>query len=197
MSVGCEAMDFTPEDFERFLVWLDPDRDKAAEQYQVIEAKLNRYFQCRGWGFEAEDLCYETISRVVILMRELAESYHGERLPYFYGVARRVHMERSKKQIKQDCALRNFQHLHRPTVAEAEEKERQHYCLERCTSKLSSENRELIRKYYIGDKNTKIANRRELAEEMGIERNALRIRAHRIRTELRHCVETCHAESEG
>lgn len=190
-------MDFTPEDFERFLVWLGPDRDKAAEHYEGIESKLIRYFQCRGWGFEAEELCHETISRVVKRMRELAESYDGERLPYFYGVARLVQMEQLKKQIKQDFALKNFQSLHRPTIAEAEEKERQHYCLERCTSKLSSENRELISKYYIGEKNTKIANRRELAEQMGIEQNALRIRAYRIRTELRNCFETCHAENEG
>ena len=46
-------------------------------------------------------------------------------------------------------------------------------------------------KYYEGEKQAKITNRRRLAEELGITLDALRIRAHRIRRELRKCVVHC------
>jgi len=54
----------------------------------------------------------------------------------------------------------------------------------------------MILRYYTGDKQEKIVNRKKLAEEEGIELNALRIRAHRIRTQLRLCVEKCIEEDQ-
>jgi DNA-directed RNA polymerase specialized sigma24 family protein len=55
---------------------------------------------------------------------------------------------------------------------------------------LSAQNRELIIKYYQGEKGNKIKNRKDLAESLGIPPNALRIRVHRIREKLETEVES-------
>lgn len=187
-------MDITPEDFERFLTWLDPDQQQASKQYEAINAKMTRFFVCRGCGVDAEHLADETINRVIIKMRVLADSYVGDRLPYFFGVARYVHKEYCKRVKEEEEGIRRMRDLLPPPVYSSEEKEREDNCLERCMKELTRENRELIRKYYTGEKHAKIDHRRELADQMGIAPNALRIRAHRIRTDLRRCVEACVAE---
>lgn len=181
-------MDITPEDFERFLTWLDPDRERAGEKYAAIQAKLTRYFLCRGCGVEAEQLADDTITRVIRKVPEIADSYVGEPLPYFLGVARNVFSEYLKKLI----LIRASQPP--PLPDSGDEKELLYRCLDRCLSGLTDENRDLILRYYTGDKHDKIVQRKHLAGEMDIAPNALRIRAHRIRTDLRRCVETCVAE---
>jgi hypothetical protein len=57
--------------------------------------------------------------------------------------------------------------------------------------KLTLENRKLLLDYYREEKRAKIEYRRQLAEQMGIAVNALRIRAYRIRASLQKCVEDC------
>lgn len=181
-------MDSTPEDFERFLTWLDPDREKAGEKYAAIQPKLTRYFLCRGCGVEAEQLADETITRVVRKVPEIADNYVGEPLPYFLGVARNVFSEYLKKLT----LIRSSQPP--PAPDSGDEKELLDRCLERCLRHLTDENRDLILRYYTGEKHEKIVHRKKLAGELGIAPNALRIRAHRIRTDLRDCVEECVAE---
>jgi hypothetical protein len=56
---------------------------------------------------------------------------------------------------------------------------------------LSEENRYLLLKYYGAEGGSKIDQRKQLAEELGIAANALRIRAYRIRLGLQQCVEKC------
>jgi hypothetical protein len=64
-------------------------------------------------------------------------------------------------------------------------------CLDRCSEKLLSRDREIILRYYIGSERAKIENRRALAQELGISVNALAIRACRIRDKLEACVRGC------
>jgi len=178
-------MDITPEDFETFLTWLDPDRGKAGEKYLAIQAKVTRYFVCRGCGLDAEDLADDTITRVVRKIPAIADTYVGERLAYFLGVARNVYSEYLKKLI----VIRGSQPP--PLPDSGDEKELLYRCLDRCLSGLTDENRDLILRYYTGDKHHKIVERKHLADKMDIAPNALRIRAHRIRTDLRRCLEEC------
>jgi len=49
----------------------------------------------------------------------------------------------------------------------------------------------LIEAYYKEAKQEKIDHRREMAERVGMEPNALWVRAHRIREKLRECVTEC------
>jgi DNA-directed RNA polymerase specialized sigma24 family protein len=181
---GCDSMD----DFERFLTWLNPDREQAGQKYEDIRRKLIRFFICRGCGVDSEELTDETIDRVVKKIQNIADSYVGDPLLYCVGVARNVFREWLEKQLR-------IRSLRPPPPADStEEKEQLDLCLQRCMKELTFENQDLILKYYTGDKKEKIENRKQLAEKFKIAPNALRIRAHRIRTQLRNCVEKCLAE---
>ena len=69
--------------------------------------------------------------------------------------------------------------------------EREHKCLDRCLDELPPHDRELILKYYEGEKREKITNRAHLAVLLNISGNALRLRIHRIVEDLRPCVFGC------
>jgi DNA-directed RNA polymerase specialized sigma24 family protein len=64
-------------------------------------------------------------------------------------------------------------------------------CLDQCTEKLEPLTRDLIIRYYFGERRVKIENRRALAATLGLTINALSIRACRIRSQLEACVENC------
>jgi len=182
-------MDITPEDFERFLNWLDPDRDRAIAKYQVVRVRLERYFACKGCGVDSEEVADETMARVAKKVAEIGDSYVGERLRYFIGVARNVYLEWLKRPKPIPLAVDPIEPPQ--PLDEGDEKELLDRCLERCLSGLSEKDRDLILRYYVGEKSEKIAARKKLADEYGLAPNALRIRAHRIRTDLRSCLEKC------
>lgn len=176
-----QQWDITQDAFDRFLVWLDPNREQAGTKYEDIRRKLIKIFACRGCP-AGEDLADETINRVIRKMQELADSYTGDPALYFYGVARNVHLEYVKKTPVPLAA---------PIPDPPEQKEQEYECLERCMSVLTPENRVLMLEYYREEKRAKIDHRKELAGRLGIALNALRIRAHRIRASLQSCVENC------
>jgi DNA-directed RNA polymerase specialized sigma24 family protein len=173
--------DITQEAFDKFLAWLDGDRERAGAKYEVIRRKLIRIFTCRGCQV-SEDLADETINRVIRKVPEMSDTYIGDPLLYFYGVARRVYLEH----------LRNSPApLPPPPLDSPEQKEKQDECLEKCMKALTMDNRNLVLEYYKEDGSPKIKHRKALAATLGIGGNALRIRAHRIRARLQSCVESC------
>jgi len=173
--------DITQDAFDKFLAWLDPNREQAGAKYEDIRRRLIKIFACRGCA-ASEDLADETINRVIRKMQDLADSYTGEPALYFYGVARNVHLEHVKKSPAP---------LPLPPPDPPEQKEREYECLERCMEQLSAENRQLVLEYYQEEKRVKIDHRRQLAERLRIAPNALRIRMHRIRASLQLCVDSC------
>jgi DNA-directed RNA polymerase specialized sigma24 family protein len=173
--------DITQDTFDKFLTWLDSDRDQAGTKYEDIRRRLIKIFVCRGCP-SGEDLADETINRVIRKMPELADGYSGDPVAYFYGVARNVHLEHVRKRQPS---------LPLPAPDPPEKKEREYECLERCMNVLTTENRDLMLGYYKEEKRAKIVHRKELADRHGIALNALRIRAFRIRTGLQGCVENC------
>jgi DNA-directed RNA polymerase specialized sigma24 family protein len=179
--------DITQDAFDHFLTWLDPDREQAGKKYEDIRRRLIKIFACRGCS-ASEDLADETINRVIRKSQELADSYIGDPALYFCGVARNVHLEYVKK---------NPVFPPVPAPDPPEQKELEYGCLEQCMNGLTAENRELILEYYKDERQAKIVHRRELAERLGVALNALRIRAHRIRTDLQKCVEGCLAVGGG
>jgi len=173
--------DFNQDDFDRFLAWLDPDRERAGTRYEDIRRKLIKIFECRGCSL-CEDLADETINRVIRKMRDLADTYIGDPALYFYGVARNVRLEHHTRRIRTP---------HIPPPVPAEEKEREYECLEQCMKTLTADNRDLMLEYYKSEKRIRIVHRKELAVRLGIAPNALRLRAFRIRAGLQTCVESC------
>ena len=171
----------TAESFEDLLAWLNPDRELAGHKYEEIRTRLIKIFACRGC-YEPEDLADETINRVINKLSEIEPTFIGEQARYFYGVANKVHLEYLRR--------KPIPRLPVP-INISEETEREYQCLDRCVGKLTEENRELVLQYYQEDKRAKIENRKHLAARFGIALNALRIRAHRIRTSLQDCIKEC------
>ena len=175
----------TQELFDELLSWLNPDRELAGQEYEDIRRRLIKLFTCRHC-LEPEDLTDETINRVANKVKAIKEHFVGPRAPYFYAVANKVHLEylRSKPEP-----------VPPPRPHNAEDIEMEYACLEQCMEQQSPANRKLVLEYYRGEKRAKIDHRRGLAEQYGIALNALRIRAHRIRTALQECVENCISEA--
>jgi len=167
--------------FDRFLSWLDADRECAGAKYEEIRRRLIKIFTCRGCS-ASDELADETINRVIRKIQQLADSYTGDPARYFYGVAKNVLLEQSKK-------TRPLLPL--PVQDSPEHTEQEYKCLETCMNSLTQENRTLVLEYYREEKRAKIAHRKELAERFGIAVTALRLRAHRIRASLQICVENC------
>lgn len=173
--------DITQDAFDKFLAWLDSDRERAGTKYEDIRLKLIKFFTCRGC-LAGEELADETINRVIRRTQEMADTYTGDPVFYFYGVARRVHLEHVRKPVPS---------LPPPSPEPLEQKERQDQCLQLCMKALAPENRALVLEYYSQDRPAKILHRKKLAKRLGISAIALRLRMHRIRTSLQACVETC------
>jgi RNA polymerase sigma factor (sigma-70 family) len=187
----------TQQAFDDLLDWLDADRDSAASKYESIRVRLIKIFTCRGC-FEADDLADETINRVTAKLSEIAESYSGDPALYFYGVAQKVHLEylRRRSPVQQSSQIGRIPSSQNNWDSEAaDEVEREYSCLEQCMDHLSPQNRQLVLTYYQEEKRAKIDHRKQLAEQLGIAVNALRIRVHRIRLQLQQCVQSCLEQS--
>jgi DNA-directed RNA polymerase specialized sigma24 family protein len=180
--------DLTKESFDRLLDWLDADRDSAALKYEKIRLRMVKILASRGCC-EAETLTDEIIDRVAAKMDWLIPNYVGDPMLYFYGVAQNVHKEYLRKKPRTDLAATEVE------PPSYEERERQLECLDSCIKQLPEDNARLAIRYYQGEKQAKIYNRKQLAAELGITLDALRIRAHRIRLELKKCVLFCLEEA--
>lgn len=178
----------TQEAFDSLLAGLDADRERAGQKYVRLRLKLVKYFEWRGAAFpdRAADV---TINRVA---RRIEEGMDIQSLnAYCYGVARHVFSEVLRSQQKEQEAIECA------TPAEAQEEEgdpdaeARCACLDRCLQVLPEENRALIIEYYDDERGKKAERRKRLAARLGIELNALRIRAHRVRVTLEACVREC------
>jgi RNA polymerase sigma factor (sigma-70 family) len=157
----------------------------TSPHYERLREKLIRFFARRGCA-TPEDLADETITRVVEKLREIGATYEGDPVRYFYGVARNVY----------------FEYTRRPTAVSFEENRRAKASLdepcqfdeetrgwvEHCLAELGPDDRRFIFEYYQYEKHAKIAHRRELAQRLGIGLNALRLKAFRIRKRIHNCV---------
>ncbi|HEX7152974.1 MAG TPA: sigma-70 family RNA polymerase sigma factor [Thermoanaerobaculia bacterium] len=174
--------------FEQLLTSFDSDRDRAGTHYRDLHRKLVKFFEWQCVR-EPEAQADEVLDRV---LRKVEEGEHIANLPaYAHGVARLVLLEVRKKTDRETEVLRLVQHATEDAFVprlEHDEGERQQQCFEQCLATLTPENRDIILKYYAGEQRAKIEARRELAASLGMDLNALRVRAHRIRTQLEKCV---------
>lgn len=182
----------TKEAFDRLLQQLDPDRDRAGEVYEQIRGKLTKFFQWRGVS-TPDDYADRTIDRVARKIGEGAEIHAQNVYLFFHGVAINVLREHWKE--VQKAELKPLDEIQTPQAAEAdpeiEQKERRLQCLDGCVQRLPANQLVLITEYHQEQGGAKIARRNELAKQLGIPLNALRIRAYRIRGELETCISQC------
>lgn len=177
----------TPEAFETLLARLDPDREQAGQRYEEIRSRLVRLFEWRGCE-NPEKLADDTFDRVARRLNEGVAIQSADPFSYFCGVAHLVY----KEVLRQRDRERRARESEPPAVAAwppDPEADRRLDCLRTCLQRLPEEQRRLILRYHGGD--DRIQARQDLARELGIELNALRIRAHRVRRELEACVRLC------
>ena len=169
------------EELDRLLTWLDEDRERAGHLYEKIRWRLITIFAARGCPVP-EELADETTDRVARRVADIAQNYTGDKARYFFGVANNVHHEYLKRPAP-------------PEMTELDEgesdKERLHYCLEQCLSRLPEADREMILRYFAHEKGTKVDLHKQLAAELGININTLRLRVLRTKQKLQPCVERC------
>jgi DNA-directed RNA polymerase specialized sigma24 family protein len=100
------------------------------------------------------------------------------------------------RQGKETLALEEFR-KQQPDSAPSSpsgDAEQTQQCLERCLGALDAGQRAFILRYYQGDQSQRIANRKAMAHELGLDLNALRNRALRLRERLEKCVRECLGE---
>ena len=176
----------TRESFDSLLAWLHKDREQAARIYEEIHAKLIRGFKAHSCPVP-EDLADETINRVAKRVPEIVEIYDGDPARYFFGVAYKVFLEYLKK--GPDLVELPSENL--LTRDQPDDIEPVYDCLDQCLQRLSTHTRELILQFYQGEKRVKIELRKELARRLDTKLANLRLQAHRIRSILKKCIQTC------
>ena len=175
------------EAFDKLLLWLDPDRNKAAEKYERIQYRLIKVFA--AWGcFDAEDLSDETINVVTLKIDWLIENYVGDPALYFFGVAKKIYLERLKQKPVPPPPP--------PPDPPTEELEQMLDCLDKCKEELLEKDRTLLYEYHPEENKGKITKRKELAAKLGVTSNALRIRMCHIHSRLRVCIGHCLSNSQ-
>jgi DNA-directed RNA polymerase specialized sigma24 family protein len=177
----------TQEAFDKLLTAFDPDRESAGKKYLDMRGHLLRFFEWRGCPFP-EEHADETINRVAKRVSEGEEILNPT--GYFLGAARMLLLEIHKQQVKEQVALSELARGD-ATSYEFEEVEPRVACLKHCLASLSVQNRELILRYYQGEKGAKIENRKKLTDHFKVPINTLRMRALRLRDRLQVCVEDC------
>jgi DNA-directed RNA polymerase specialized sigma24 family protein len=190
------AWTLSPAAFDGLLAALDPDRDRAAAEYERLRARLVKLFTWRGC-VRPDEYADRTFDRVARRLAEGAEIHLRDPYGFFHGVALNLLQEYWREPSAQWTpidAAPNHAALAQPAAVEnddaADHREAHLACLDRCLGELRPEGRQLLARYHPAESDH-IAARRTLAEELGIPLNALRIRVFRLRAALERCVSGC------
>jgi hypothetical protein len=171
------------EALARLLEALDPDRQRAALQYEALRRRTDALFRFWGCPTSAE-LADRTLDRVAVKLLEGAIVPASSLAAYVRGVARLIFHESVREREQQARAMEQA-----AVVVESDD-DREHALstLDECLQTLHADERNLILDYYGAQGGRTIELRRRLAAKLDITVTALRIRAHRLRQRLEACV---------
>ncbi|MCI0622385.1 MAG: hypothetical protein L0387_12110 [Acidobacteria bacterium] len=189
--------ELTQKSFDNLLVRLDPDRNRAGEEYERVRQRLVRFFEWNDCA-DAAGLADETINRAA---RKIDEGETINNLDaYFSGIARHVLQEHRRELKKQPESLDALVAVRERSEglpgevmrgATAERQAELQDCMEYCLHRLSREERRLIAEYERGEKTARIRNRERLAKRLDMSPNALRMHVFRIKQKLQTCFQEC------
>ena len=177
------------ESLDEILTWLNPDREVAATMYVQLRHDLAKLFSYRGCT-DPEGLTDEVFDRVSKKLKDVRPTYEGDPRHYFRAVANNVVKETLKKATTH-VPLEGIDPPERKSTETEETTIEREECLHSCLQKLTPENRELIVAYYAKVKQAKIDYRNELAQQLGMSVETLRVKVYRIRRSLQECIERC------
>src|ERR1700686_551606 len=148
-------------EFDSLLSWLNPNKERAADQYVRLHQRLTKLFESRGCPMP-EDCADETFNRIARQLLEGKEIHTDKPVAYIYGVARFVLREQWSKPTPEnleDVAPDKLGRDETSNLEDRQNKDRQHACLEECLHELPVESRVLVLEYYAEDKTLKIDTR--------------------------------------
>ena len=171
------------EEFEKLLAWLEPDPGEAARKFERIQTRLIQIFVARGC-IDAEVLADEVLNRVCVRIDQIKLKY-PDPLRCCVGFVDNVHREYLREQRKWDDVTCP------PSGRPSKELEIEDICLEECLAEFPALDRELVVRYFHGEKSVRISARKKLAAERRLTSNALRIQAFKLRKKFVSCFNTC------
>lgn len=173
--------------FDRLLGFLNRDRDRAAEAYELLHRKLIKFFDWRGHP-DPEHVADLTLNRVARKLEDGTEVRSSNPASFVLGVARMVFLEESRRLARHDQVEPSV--LADLTVEsdDQQEHELRLSTLESCLETLDGESRDFLLRYYAESGSRKIEIRKQMSRDMGISAGVLRLRAHRLRVKLEGCV---------
>lgn len=184
----------TPAAFAKLLAAFDSaDEASAAREYEAARSRLVKLFRWRNIS-DAEEAADETLNRAA---RKLEEGEIVRDVSAFLGgIARFVMLEKLKSKDRKNVALEDAPpsaFVQQPEFRDEGEDEQKLVCFRRCLVELPEETRRIVVEYYAADADgaVRIEHRRNLAERLGLEMNALRNRALRVRARLEDCIRDC------
>ena len=174
------------QDFARFLIWLNPDPDSAADAYNDFQRRLTVYFLGRGCGMWAEDLASQALDRTAQKFQNGCAIEDREPGKYLFQVAGFILLEHFKKPrvtpLAPDMLI---------TVQPVEDKPEVR-CCKGCLAQLSEEDRNVLQDYYQGFKQGEPKRiRGDVASDLRLQRGTLRVRVFRLKQNLLKCMAKC------
>lgn len=181
------------------LARLDSDVERAAAAYEELRGRLVGYFEwsCGCPESWAEDLADQTVDRVA---RKIEEGTQVESVrAYTLTAARYIWLEHTRK-VREQGWGDEPPAVPAPSPEKDDSADDRHRCLDACLDDAirSPADRQLILDYYDAEEGEKNKDhRKRLAERLGLDMNALKVRACRLRKSLEKCIRGCLERAAG
>jgi DNA-directed RNA polymerase specialized sigma24 family protein len=163
--------------FEAILASLNSDRETASLEYERLRGRLIRFFALdnAARSHDLADIAFDRLARKIVSgesIRNVAE--------YLFGIARVLVLE-ERARLRRDARMSG--QIAVPGGGNREEADLVD-ALELCMDQLSEESRAILYRYYSTEGRERIRMREQMAQEMGLQPNALRNRVLRLRQYL-------------
>ncbi|HST23830.1 MAG TPA: hypothetical protein VLR90_22165 [Blastocatellia bacterium] len=172
-------MDKNQQAFEALLLRLEPGCSDHEKRYKQLRLKMVKFFAWKRTE-DPDGLADETISRAVKNLSEGEEIRADNPYSYIYAIAKHVFMEYLREKKKREIIVSDLTDHLRNYPEESQD------CRKQCLQKLSGDKLSLLQKYYMNEE-----PREMLAQSLKISLNALRLKVHRLKQELRTCEKDC------
>jgi DNA-directed RNA polymerase specialized sigma24 family protein len=178
----------TEERLARLLARLGPDAERAAQEYAQLHRALVRYFDWRG-VYPPDEAADEAVDRLAARLE--TDAGINDVRGFALGIARMLLHEWRRRPVPKplDWTADIAHAPQHPGRAD-----RLQECFDRCLHELSPDAQSLLLGYYDGQLRAKIANRRRIAQSLGVSESALRSRVQRLRDRIESCVQQRLAE---
>ena len=160
---------------------LEPASSSPESGFQLCRRKLIKFFSWKRCPDPA-NLADETILRVLTNLKQGQMTLSEKPYSYVYAVALNVYRE-NVRDLGRHPSVPYEQDVGSTSTPQLDDG-----CHELCLKQLPAAKRELLNEYYLVSPD-------ELAQKLELTANALRLRIHRIKQELRDCCQKCQKRS--